>query len=115
MTQKIKSLDDLLSAYSLADNRLPEEVFIDMKAYAKQHHCSIDEVASLYHNKGILTHHNPYDYRNFKTASEFYEGVDGRVPLQMMHGITTLQKRINGSFQEVHKRLIDRGAIVNIV
>ena len=112
MSHKITTQKDLLTYYSIADSRLPYEVFYELIIYASTHRVSLSVAAEKFYRQEILIDHNPYDYRNFETAGSYYEGVERRVPLQMMQAISRLQKKLAISFQESYRLLFDKGAII---
>ncbi len=54
----------------------------------------------------------PLDYKKYKTAGEFYKANIGKVPIQMMHGISQLQKKENLTFHEAFEKLFSKKAII---
>jgi hypothetical protein len=56
----------------------------------------------------------PLDYKKYKTAGEFYKANLGKVPIQMMHGISKFQEKENLTFQEAFKILLENKKIILI-
>jgi hypothetical protein len=57
------------------------------------------------------------DYKVFDNAGDYYlalRAVGSGAPLQMMHGISQLQKREKFSFPEAYEQLLKDGTIIEI-
>jgi hypothetical protein len=54
------------------------------------------------------------DVSKYKTLSEWYADVKGRVPLQMVAGLDNLMRTEGITFPEAYARLVDRRAIIEI-
>ncbi|MCD8494718.1 MAG: hypothetical protein LRY41_00175 [Candidatus Pacebacteria bacterium] len=115
MKYTIHTPQDITRYFTVADHRLPHEVFLSFSAQAQAENLSLDEVIDRAYMRGELKERDPYDYRNFETTGSFYNGIDSRCSLVMMHAITTLQQTKNYSFQEAYRKLLIGGAIIPIV